>query len=204
MKLVLISDTHGKHRQLQLPVGDMLIHAGDISRHGEMDTIQDFNDWLAELPFKYKVVIAGNHDFCFETLVGQKLLTNATYLQDSTIVIEGLKIYGSPWQPRFFDWAFNLDRGDPLKAKWQEIPADTDILITHGPPWGVGDTTNRGVLAGCQDLLERIQEISPKLHVFGHIHEGYGLYQNTPTIFANASICNLGYQPINLPIVIDL
>lgn len=204
MKLVLISDTHGKHRQLELPAGDMLIHAGDISRHGEMDTIQDFNDWLAELPFKYKVVIAGNHDFCFETLVGQKLLTNATYLQDSAIVIEGLKIYGSPWQPRFFDWAFNLDRGDPLKAKWQEIPADTDILITHGPPWGVGDTTNRGVLAGCQDLLERIQEISPKLHVFGHIHEGYGLYQNTPTIFANASTCNLGYQPINLPIVIDL
>lgn len=180
------------------------MHAGDISRHGELETIADFNDWLKTLHFRSKIVIAGNHDFCFEQINGKDLLTNAIYLQDSSITISKIKFYGSPWQPRFFDWSFNLDRGEPLRQKWSMIAPDTDMLITHGPPQGICDQTVRGDLVGCQDLLEAIERINPKLHVFGHIHEAYGVFKGKSTTFVNASSCDLGYRAINPPIVFEL
>lgn len=205
-RIVCISDTHTLHDQVSIPDGDILIHAGDLTNRGSFQDVVDFNNWLGQLPHRHKIIIAGNHDFCFERnpQESQALVTNATYLQDSNITIGGLKIYGSPWQPWFYDWAFNLRRGEPLRLVWSLIPEDTDILITHGPPLGQGDMTERGVAVGCEELEKRIQTVQPRLHVFGHIHEGYGTTQKGKTTFVNASTCNARYEPVNPPVVIDL
>ena len=120
IRIVAISDTHGLHRHLQVPPGDILVHAGDITGRGQLDQVVDFNEWLGGLPHRHKVVIAGNHDFCFEQqpLESAALLTNCIYLFDKAITLDGLCFYGSPWQPWFYDWAFNLGRGPELQAKW--------------------------------------------------------------------------------------
>ena len=133
MKFVCLADTHCLHNKIEVPDGDVLLHAGDFTMRGKEKNIRDFSDFLGKLPHEHKIVIAGNHDLLFEKNppVAQKLLTNCTYLQDSFTVIEGLKIYGSPWQPWFYDWAFNLQRGAEIRAKWDLIPDDTDILLTH-------------------------------------------------------------------------
>jgi len=205
IRLVAISDTHGLHRHLTIPDGDVLIHAGDITGHGQVEQVADFNDWLGTLPHRHKIVIAGNHDFCFEDqpVETAALLTNCIYLFDEAITLDGLYFYGSPWQPWFFDWAFNLRRGTEIRAKWELIPKETDVLITHGPPLGHGDLTSHGECVGCADLLESVRQKRPKLHIFGHIHEGYGMMQNEHTTFINASSCNLQYRPVQRPIVFD-
>jgi Icc-related predicted phosphoesterase len=187
--LVLMSDTHGYHGSLDVPMGDILIHAGDLTQTGSLEELEEANAFLAGLPHRHKVVICGNHDFCFERdpVRARAALTAATYLQDSAVVVEGIKIWGSPWQPWFYDWAFNLKRGPAIAAKWALIPKDTDILVTHGPPYGIGDQTSHGERAGCEDLLARIEKVRPKLHVFGHIHEGAGIYRRPGTTFVNAA-----------------
>lgn len=199
MKFTVISDTHNKHSSLSLGSGDVLLHCGDFSGRGTSQQIIQFNEWINRQDFKYKIVIAGNHDFMFENdpQTAQSLLTDVIYLQDSYVEIDGIKIYGSPWQPWFYDWAFNLQRGKELADKWALIPEDTDILLTHGPPWGIGDMTSRGERAGCEDLLERVQKIEPKYHCFGHIHEDSGQWEIGKTTFINASICDLAYNPTN-------
>ena len=199
MKFTVISDTHNKHSKLDLGSGDVLLHCGDFSGRGSEQQIVNFNDWLGTLNFKHKIVIAGNHDFMFEKdpQKARSLLTNATYLQDSAIEIEGLKIYGSPWQPWFHNWAFNLQRGKDLKEKWSLIPDDTDILLTHGPPYGVQDLTSNGEHVGCEDLLEKVLSIKPKVHCFGHIHEDSGTTVYEDIKFINASTCNFDYEPTN-------
>jgi len=206
MKLIAIADTHGLHRSLKIPDGDILIHAGDLTRHGSLDDVLEFNDFLGTLPHPNKIVIAGNHDLIFEK--GRKgceeLLTNCIYIQDQEVIIDGVKFYGSPWQPWFYDWAFNLERGPEIRAKWDLIPEGIDILITHGPPFGIGDLTSRRENVGCQDLLEVVEKIKPALHIFGHIHEGYGITSNGVTTFINASICDHLYKSINPPIVYNL
>lgn len=204
--IVAISDTHTLHNQVNIPPGDILIYAGDMSNTGDLDDVAQFNQFLGRLPHPYKIVIAGNHDFCFERQpqAAQALLTNCIYLQDETVEIDGLKIYGSPWQPWFLDFAFNLRRGAEIRAKWDLIPPDTDILITHGPPAGHGDKTIHNKYVGCVDLLEVIEQIKPKYHIFGHIHEGYGITTNNHTTFINASICNAGLQTVNKPIVFQV
>mgnify|MGYP006291605781 CR=1 FL=1 len=205
MKLIVISDTHGQHRSLEIPDGDVLIHAGDLTRHGTLGDVREFNNFLGTLPHPHKIVIAGNHDFCFEKdrKACEEILTNCIYLQDQEVVIDGVKFYGSPWQPWFYDWAFNLQRGPEIRAKWELIPEDTDVLITHGPPHGIEDMTAQGEHAGCQDLLEVIEEIKPKMHIFGHIHEGYGVTVNRETTFINASSADQLYRLLNPPIVFD-
>jgi Icc-related predicted phosphoesterase len=102
------------------------------------------------------------------------------------------------------DWAFNLQRGPALREKWALIPEGTDVLITHGPPFGILDWTARGERVGCEDLLEAVRRVKPRLHVFGHIHEGYGEHEQDGTRFVNASICTEAYQPTNAPIVVDV
>jgi Icc-related predicted phosphoesterase len=206
MRLVLISDTHNQHASLSVPDGDVLIHAGDISDVGKLSDLQSFNTWLGRLPHKHKLVIAGNHDFCLErdAAASEAALTNCTYLKDSGLVIDGIKFYGSPWQPEFYDYAFNLPRGAALKAKWDLIPKDVDVLITHGPPQGYGDLTRQGDRAGCFDLLDAVKVLQPRLHVYGHIHEGAGRYQVGRTILVNASSCDPDYHPTNPPIVFDI
>jgi Icc-related predicted phosphoesterase len=207
-RIVCLSDTHNRQGQFDVPDGDILVHAGDLTGRGTLREITAVNEWLGRLPHRHKIVIAGNHDFLFEeeNLLARSLLTNATYLQDSEVSADGVKIWGSPWQPWFHDWAFNLRRGEALREKWELIPEDTDILITHGPPMGILDETASGERVGCEDLRDRLAAMSapPGLHVFGHIHEAYGIERAPRTTHVNASICDLGYRPVNPPIVIDL
>jgi Icc-related predicted phosphoesterase len=205
MRIVLLSDTHRRHAEIAVPDGELLIHAGDFSGHGTRSQIQAFDDWLGTLPHPHKVVIAGNHDFLFEKVDNpHALLKNARYLQDEEVVIGGLRIWGSPWQPRFFDWAFNLDRGEPLRQIWEKVPSGIDILVTHGPPKGILDRVDRGGEVGCEELRRALPRIRPRLHVFGHIHEAYGQLHLDGTHFVNAASCDLHYKPVHPPVVVDL
>lgn len=212
-RIVCISDTHNFHRSLHVPAGDMLIHCGDATVNGTEEEIGDFADWFRQQPHEHKIFVAGNHDWLFErnpatacSLLGREVI----YLQDSMTEVLGLKIYGSPWQPRFFDWAFNLSRGEEMAARWELIPPDIDILITHGPPNGILDSVPRGPLAenaGCEELAARLRNMRKgrlRLHVFGHIHEGYGIKAIDGITFVNASVCDAAYNPKNRPIEITI
>ncbi len=208
MKFVAISDTHGSHESLSLPEGDCIIHAGDVSNVGTKSKVLDFLDWFAQLNFKYKIFIAGNHDYFFEQADESEVLSSIPdtiiYLNDSGVEIEGLNIWGSPVQPWFYDWAFNRQRGEEIKKHWDLIPSDTDILITHGPAKGILDTTVRNEEVGCVDLLEKIKEIQPRVHISGHIHEAYGQVEKDGTLFINASVLDFRYRLVNHPVVFDL
>ena len=221
LRIVCISDTHFQHEKLALPEGDILIHAGDFSRKGGIAQIKDFLDWFDRQPHRYKVLVAGNHDTIlhreyylrnwrrfFRLLHTQEeleelyhhisSLSSVCYLQDQSVHIGGLHIYGSPWQPTFFNWAFNLDRGEACAQAWKQIPENIDILITHGPPLGYGDLCSTYTRAGCVDLLHHIRyRIRPKVHIFGHIHEAAGCYRDESRLFINASSCDLRYRPRN-------
>jgi predicted phosphohydrolase len=203
MRIVAVADTHTFEADLgELPDGDVFVHAGDLLRAGTFDELAAVAQWIRTLPHRHKVVIAGNHDWCFardpeaaRAMLGDDVL----YLQDSGIEIEGLKIWGSPWQPRFNDWAFNLERGPELAEKWALIPDDTDILITHGPPDGFGDRAWDS-RTGCEDLLEAIRRVAPTLHLCGHIHQDGGVWTSRGTTFANVTTweCERG------PTIIDV
>jgi len=193
MKIICISDTHNLQKDLKIPDGDILIHAGDMTCVGGIDEIKEFNQWLGTLPHRHKIVIAGNHDLYLELVPSSTnlFITNAIYLNDSGIEIEGLKIWGSPISPNYQDWAFNRERGEAIRKHWEMIPKDTDILITHCPPFGILDFNDKGKHEGCKDLLEMVQQkIKPNLHVFGHLHDAYGQIQIEETTFVNASIVN--------------
>lgn len=212
-----------------LPEGDILIHAGDCTNRGAQHEVTEFIHWFQNLKgYDHKIFIAGNHDFAFEEMYQpyhkedydwlRHLLTpenlsqsDVTYLFDEELVIEDprfsrpIKIYGSPWQPEFYNWAFNLPRnGEELEKKWNAIPDDTDILITHGPAFGYLDITPGNQRVGCEILNVRIEKIKPLIHVFGHIHHSYGIVDRNGVNFINASICNERYQPIRKPIVVNL
>jgi Icc-related predicted phosphoesterase len=217
MRITLISDTHTKHDELSydpldLPGGDLLIHAGDIMNSGfKKQEIHEFCKWFEAQDYEHKIFIAGNHDRMFENhpLESNTIVNNydVTYLQDDEDIIDGVKIYGTPWQPWFYDWAFNLPKGGPgLMSKWEAIPADTDILITHGPPQDhldiSGPPYNEPHL-GCALLREKVDAQPPKIHVFGHIHGGYGYKFHNGTHFFNASILNERYEYENKPVTFD-
>jgi len=210
MKIIAISDTHNQHGTFELPEGDILVHAGDFTNRGKRREVIDFAYWINKLPgFKRKIIIAGNHDFyCQQEPEEMKSLFSkedgVEYLSDSSIEVDNIKFWGSPWQPWFYDWAFNLPRGPIIAKKWALIPEDVDVLITHGPPYGHGDQTRDGEKVGCEDLLERIKIVQPNLHIFGHIHEGYGLSKEDDIICANASTCNSSYEPVQPPLIIDI
>ena len=215
MRIVAISDTHERHGNLVLPEGDVLVHAGDLTGNGNMTALVRVAEWIQQQPFRHRVCIAGNHDWCFERAYERRLARRVlsdhgiTYLEDEAATIDGVKFYGSPWQPRFYDWAFNLPRGsEKLRIKWAAIPDDTQVLVTHGPPKGIGDSVPRGELTGCEHLLARVGQLEGlKAHIFGHIHEGYGTYRfaaRPEVSFVNASICTGDYKPTNKPIVVDV
>ena len=209
MRIVCISDTHNMHADVEVPEGDLLLHAGDMTGRGTSREIKAFALWFATQPHRHKVLIAGNHDFLFEGSPERaRALVEApgvTYLEDSETEIEGLKIWGSPWQPWFHDWAFNLERGAQLKKRWAKIPDDVELLITHGPPFGVLDQVARGGHSvGCEELSLRLAELSVGLHLFGHIHEAYGVQRSEEgRLSINASIATLQYQPTQAPVVVD-
>ena len=216
-RLTFISDTHNKHKFLDgfLPGGDILLCAGDISSRGYTHELEDFFEWYDGINnYDHKIFISGNHDFGFQDnpdkikglLTGYKTID---YLQDEYMGIQDgdepeLKIWGSPWQPEFHNWAFNLPRGEKIKEKWDLIPNDVDILITHGPAFGKLDyvSYNR-INVGCEELLKKIEEVKPKLHISGHIHEGFGYIFNGETHFFNAAVLNDRYEFRNKPITID-
>lgn len=215
MKFVLISDTHSKHKQIKVPEGDILIHAGDLTSMGyEHEVLEVFN-WFKTLSkqFKHIIFIAGNHDLSFqrkntwlEIMLEDIKGTNIHYLEDTAITLEGINFYGSPWQPEFHSWAFNAPRGEKLAQIWSKIPDNTDVLITHGPPQTILDTSGSPwnvPLLGCEELLTRVNQVKPKFHVFGHIHGGYGMVYNGNTYFVNAAVCTEQYVPSNYPITFD-
>jgi Icc-related predicted phosphoesterase len=208
MKFVAISDTHGMHHDLILPPADVLIHAGDISMKGSEAEIKDFLSWMDKQAYQYKILIAGNHDFYFENEsyenINKIIPENIIYLNDSGIEIGGFRIWGSPITPWFFNWAFNRHRGEPIRRHWELIPDNTDILITHGPAFKILDTTKKEEHTGCKDLLEVIQIIQPKIHIFGHIHEAYGIINCYDIKSINVSLLNEKYQLVNNPVIFDL
>lgn len=206
MKFVLISDTHNRHEKLKVPEGDVLIHAGDITGAGSLKDTLGFFRWFGNLPHQHKIFIGGNHDFllentCFDT--HQYLPAGVVYLQDTFVEINGIKIYGSPYTPEFLNWAFMKKRGTDIKAVWDKIPDGIDVLITHGPPFKILDMTTKNVNVGCEDLLDKVLRIKPKIHVFGHIHECYGKLEMEGTKFFNASVLNQYYGLVNPPFVLD-
>lgn len=218
MKIVCISDTHNKHNQipskyLENADGsiDMIIHSGDMSGRGWKNEVIPFLNWYNELPFKHKILIAGNHDFFFEQFPEKEInetlanYPNIIYLNDSGVEIDGVKIWGSPVQPWFYNWAFNR-KGDEIQPHWDKIPLDTNVLITHGPIEGYLDLTLGGDVTGCPRLLNKVKELSNlKLHVCGHIHEAYGTYQFADGVtFINASVLNARYEMQNKPIEITI
>lgn len=210
---------------------NILLHSGDITDMGTDEQIINFLTWFSNIKgFDKKIFIAGNHDFNLEhykvkpyskgqppvinnIIDGEGLKeNNVIYLEDEEYIFNslslerGVKFYGSPWQPEFGGWAYNLPRyGAELELKWNKIPNDTDILITHGPAFGHRDLLMYNTdQVGCSLLRDRIKQIKPTVHVFGHIHHSYGIEETRDTLFVNASICDEGYNPIHLPIVVDL
>lgn len=205
LRLVILSDTHGLHDRLTVPEGDVLLHAGDLTPRGRVEEVAAVGNFLAQLPHREKVVIAGNHDFLFEREPerARELLGGLTYLQDSGAEVAGLQVWGSPWQPWFHDWAFHVRRVVELGAIWSLVPAGVDVLLTHGPPHGILDRTHTGEPVGCEELTRALDRIRPRLHAFGHIHEAYGTERRGETLYVNACNCNLEYDPIQEPIVVD-
>jgi Icc-related predicted phosphoesterase len=214
-KLTFISDTHTKHEKLNgfLPGGDMLICGGDITSRGYLTEIENFLKWFDKIDnYDHKIFIAGNHDFGFQDQPNETkgLLTGyktVDYLQDELLLVgngdyeDMVKVWGTPWQPEFHNWAFNLPRGQALKEKWDMITVGTDILVTHGPAFGKLDyVAYDGKNVGCEDLLFKVQEIKPKIHVFGHIHEGYGYVFDGHTHYINAAVLNGRYEFRNKPV----
>ena len=208
MKFVAISDTHCRHRNLRLPKGDVLLHAGDISYKGDRWEIKDFLDWFGQLSFPHKIFIAGNHDFFFEQekedIIKSWLPHGVHYLKDEGVIVHGIKVWGSPYTPWFYQWAFNKRRGEPLAAHWEKIPVDTDILLTHGPVYGVLDILINERHAGDRDLLKKVLTIKPKVHVCGHIHESYGVMKRHGIKFINACVLNESYELVHKPVVFEL
>jgi len=226
-RITVLSDTHTRHGLIpltDLPGGDILIHAGDIMNSGyNRNDIWDFCHWFQSLKqYEDKVFIGGNHDRMFqnhpEEVKGYlKKFPLIDYLEDEQLTLyfdgpngdhteDNIRIYGSPWQPEFYSWAFNLPKnGIEISGKWEAIPDNTDILITHGPSFGTLDTVAGRPWdnLGCELLAERIERLRPKIHVCGHIHSGYGYEFKNGTHFFNAAVLNESYEYTQKPMTFD-
>lgn len=221
----------------KLPDGDLLLHAGDLTGVGAKSEVESVIEWMYKNAKRFThgiVFVAGNHDRSFDPKFGEyeindemgekpkvkpiwlrNILSNIksdgsgiTYLENESVNIGGLNIWGSPISPWFHGdrWAFNKHRGDDIQEVWNLIPANTDIIVTHTPVAYKCDYIPRDEeYAGCENLRKTIKQIKPILHVGGHIHEGYGMEYDEDTIYANAAICNLMYEPVNKPweVIID-
>lgn len=206
MKIVTASDTHGKHRGLNIPKGDIFIFAGDFEIKTDYD-LKEMRDWLNSLDFKEIITIFGNHDFTdniqynvLKKFFGKKI----KYLCNNYTEVNGLKIWGSSYSPRFMDWGW-MKFDSELKEIWDKIPIDTDIVVTHCPCYGILDKTlPRDESVGSFTLKQKIKEIQPKIHICGHIHEGYGQYTDYKTDYYNVSVLDEMYKLINEPTIIEV
>ncbi len=206
MRIVFISDTHTLHDAVEVPEGDVLVHAGDFSSRGLTHEVTAFAEWFRRHGHPHKIVVAGNHDFLCEREPekAREILGDVTYLDTEGVVVEGLKVWGSPWQPWFHDWAFNLPRGEELAEHWALAPSGVDMLVTHSPPMGCLDRTVRGEHVGCADLEAALLRIQPRVHVFGHIHEAAGtVVRHDESLAINASNCDVRYRPVNPAVCVD-
>jgi predicted phosphodiesterase len=207
MRICCTSDLHGHLPDVE-PC-DLLLIGGDLCPvHSVVEQAvwlqARFAPWLRRQPARSIVGVAGNHDFIFQRAPELVPSLPWTYLQDSGTEVDGLKAWGSPHQLPFYDWAFNLPEAE-LAKRWELIPDDTDILLLHGPPYGVGDYSPYGkVNTGSPSLLARIEAIQPRLVVFGHIHAGYGQYRIGPTLAINASNCDEQYCSSNPVVVVEV
>ena len=224
-RLILISDTHNKHNKmdvdLKLLASDeelnektYILHAGDCTDGGTKTEIEYFLNWFSMLPFKHKVFIAGNHDFGFEPksntpdiypdIAEEFKERGVVYLMDRMVELDGLKIYGSPWQPYFYGWAFNVHRGDAIAKKWEKIPDGLDVLMTHGPVFGILDDTYSRMRVGCEELYKKVVMVRPKIFTSGHIHYARGYKEYDGINFFNAACVGENNQYQNKPIVVLL
>jgi Icc-related predicted phosphoesterase len=206
VRLVMLSDTHGFHREVDVPSGDILIHAGDFTLFSKsLKAIEDFNDWLGELPHQYRVVVPGNHEFFLEADSERRSLSShASVLINEGIDIDGLRIWGSPVTP-LYGGAFGLISPEDRKRLYARIPEDTDILITHGPPYGIlGVAPGSSIHAGCTELLDAVLRIRPRLHVFGHIYGAGGIYTTEHRTFVNAALPGVDAEIERAPIMLDI
>ncbi len=218
---IFISDTHNKHKRVSVNECDILFHTGDFSFQGTNSELKNFAEWLDEQPADHIVMVPGNHEKLWEknyeagVAIIKKACPRVHILNDSGVTIGNQKIWGSPVTPYFFDWAWNRARvpelvglhGAYIKDHWDLIPEDTTILLTHGPPYGILDEVKQFGISksvGCELLLDRVKQIKPDIHAFGHIHDGHGEKALDGTLYINASICDETYTPSNKPIVIDL
>lgn len=230
IRIANISDTHTYHRQLDMPEVDLVLCSGDISFKGEKHVIEDFNQWAGELKrlgkTKEFVTIVGNHELAFDPshytydVARKELFTNCHYLEDSSIELFGLNIYGSPATPWFHNWAFNKYRGDEIRETWDKMTEShkqksIDIVMTHGPASHILDWVETRVWSwesdqpvrdyvGCSDLLKALKEIRPTMHLCGHIHQAYGTKKKHDILFVNASNCTEEYEATNPVIIVEL
>jgi Icc-related predicted phosphoesterase len=202
MKLLHLSDTHSQHRSLtDLPPADVIVHSGDVSFAGKGEEVMDFVEWFGGLDYKYKIFIAGNHDFCLEgkakERIQQLLPQSCFYLYASGVELEGLRFWGIPY---FMSYEMLTERY--LQAL-DSIPCNTDVLITHRPPRNILDKSGN-THYGCLDLLQKVMQINPKYHLFGHIHDACGIQPSANTTFINASVLNGQYLLVNKPVELEV
>lgn len=197
MRLLHLSDTHSKHRSLQnLPNADVIIHSGDASFSGSEDEVLDFLNWFCDLDYPHKIFVAGNHDDCLYGEQIEGLPDNFHYLCHSGVEIEGVHFWGVPL---FVEDALKEGR---TKKLLKLIPDNTNVLISHSPPYGILDFDDN-IHYGCDNLLERIKQLNPRFHLFGHIHANYGIKKIDETTFVNSAIMNEEYKFINKPRLLE-
>lgn len=206
MKLAILGCTHGMHESVSVPDADVLIHTGDFTGRRTSDEVLPFAKWVGSQSHEHKIVICGNHDSPIG--IGDKFRSifesfGVAYLQDSSITIDGLLFYGSPWSPTFYNWYWMRDRGKEIAQKWARIDGDTDVLITHGPADSL-DTTEEGMCVGCKDLQRELSRVQPKVHCFSHIHEASGMFDHGDMISVNASIVSRDMRVVNPVRVVEL
>ena len=209
-KIVFISDVHQQHKQLVIPECDILVSAGDYSFQGQPQEIEEFHKWFDKQPAEHLISVQGNHEvwvernFEISKKLVSKICPRAHFVDEGLVEINDLKFWCSAVTPFFCDWAWNVNRGSPIRKHWDLIPEDADILVTHGPVANILDETLFGEHVGCWDLHDKIKEIKPKIHASGHIHPSYGTKTEDGILFLNASVCDEEYNVVNLPIVVEI
>ena len=205
MRLVCLSDTHNLHEDIEIPDGDVLIHAGDCTDGGTRNETESFLKWMGDMPHKQKLLVPGNHDFYFEKPENLENIPDSIHLLiDCGINIDGLQFWGSPVTPGLENWAFSKERGLPIRHHWNLMPKNTDILITHTPPYGILDEIRNGMKLGCEELKQMVEIIKPSHHFFGHVHHAAGSTSRSSIRYFNLSSLDEKHRLMHSPVIVDL